>query len=266
MVKYSKHGLRMAELWLDQPVVTPGDVDVVLLQQYSVAPPGAVSLPFHSLVIDLTQPEEAILGRFESSVKYQVRRAQTKDAVHCVHEQSPDETVFEEFRAFFDEFAAGKGLPGVARAEFQARARGGALRFSRALYRDSTVVWHVHAITAASAALLYSASLFRQEDDKDVRAAIGRANKLLHWVDMQTFKAEGRTTYDFGGWYAGSEDPALLSINVFKERFGGERVQQVNAAIPVNWRGSVYLRLRQLLSGKQRKAFALLLHRLGARS
>ncbi len=50
-----------------------------------------------------------------------------------------------------------------------------------------------------------------------MRNAIGRGNRMLHWKDILAFKAEGKNVYDFGGWYAGQEDEALLRINQFKE-------------------------------------------------
>lgn len=126
-----------------------------------------------------------------------------------------------------------------------ARARGGTVRFSRALYRGATVVWHVHAVTQEKATLLYSASQFRQLDVNEARAVIGRANRLLHWRDMLFFKAEGKSVYDFGGWYVGTENVELLRINRFKEGFGGVRTDQFNGFIALSWRGWLYLKLRQ---------------------
>jgi len=105
------------------------------------------------------------------------------------------------------------------------------VRFSRALYGGATVVWHVHAVTQEKATLLHSASHFRQLDDNEARAVVGRANRLLHWRDMLFFKAEGKSVYDFGGWYASTENVELLRINQFKEGFGGVRTDQFNGGI-----------------------------------
>ena len=136
---------------------------------------------------------------------------------------------------------------------------------SRAVYRERTVAWHVHVAVNRRATLLHSASHFRNLDDNELRAVVGRANRLLHWKDIIGFKAEGLEVYDFGGWYAGSEDQALLKINQFKEGFGGSRVEQVNAALALSWRGWVYLKVRHLLSPRQRKQLQLRLQALRRR-
>lgn len=250
---YKKGGLRVAEQWLDEPLLHPTGCDVLLLHQYSRAPKGAFSSPFTTLVVDLTQSEDALLQGLNRDTKYKVRRAETKDEVICVQEPAVTDEVCLRLKAFYDEFAAAKGVAQIPAEELLARGRAGALRVSRAEYRGETVVWHAHAATDERATLLYSASHFRQLDDNDTKAAIGRANRLLHWKDMLAFRAEGHKVYDFGGWYAGNEDRALLSINQFKEGFGGVRADQVNGAIALSWRGWVFLRLRQALSPAQRK-------------
>lgn len=254
VVRFSRHGLRMAEQWLDEPVARPQACDVLLLQQYTRVPQHAFSSPFVSLTLDLTQSEDALLQGLNRDTKYKVRRAQGKDAVECIHEIVASKDLCRQFQDFYDEFAAAKGVGRVHSVEFLARANAGALRLSRAVYGGQTVVWHVHAATAERATLLYSASHFRQLDDNDMRAAIGRANRLLHWSDILHFKAEGLKVYDFGGWYGGTDDGALLKINQFKEGFGGVRAEQVNAALALSWRGWAYLRLRQMLSPRRRKA------------
>ncbi len=254
MVMYPKHGLRMAELWLDAPVVKPPACDLLVLRQYSRLPEQAVGWPFCTLTINLNANEEQLLEGLNRDTKYKVRRAATKDQVECIHEPQASDALCREFHAFYEEFAVAKGLDRLPMEELLARARGGALRLSRAVHAGTTIVWHVHAVTADGATLLHSASLFRQLDDNEARAIIGRANRLLHWRDMLAFKAEGKSVYDFGGWYAGQDDADLLRINQFKEGFGGQRADQVNAALALSWRGWIYLKLRQHFSAQQRRA------------
>jgi hypothetical protein len=260
LVTFYRHGLRVAELWLDEPApLHQASCDVLLLRQYKAAPERAFSSPFVSLAIDLSQSAESLLQGLSSGTKYEVRRAEGKDQVLCVNEPAVEEEVCLQFQRFYDEFALSKGVPLLSIRELLARARAGALRMSRAVYAGETVVWHVHAASTKQVTLLYSASHFRQLDDNETRAAIGRANRLLHWKDMLHFKGMGFEVYDFGGWYAGEEDQARLKINKFKEGFGGLRVEQVNAALALTLRGWVYLRMRQLLSLEQRM---YLLHKI----
>lgn len=255
MVTYRKHGLRMAELWLDSPIERPADCDLLQLFQYTEVPADAVASPFCSLVLDLEMSEEALLQGLNRETKYQVKRASTQVTIECVHEPQASDEVCRGFHAFYSEFAATKGLAIPPMSELLARARGASLHFSRAVLGDVNVVWHVHVVAGNRAALLYSASLFRTIDDGEARANIGRANRLLHWSDILAFKAEGKKVYDFGGWYTGTENQSLLRINQFKQGFGGTRVQQFHAGLALNWRGWLYLRLRQHLSESQRKAF-----------
>lgn len=252
MVSYRKHGLRMAELWLDTPVDKPRGCDLLVLHQYSRLPREAFSWPFCTLTINLHASEAQLQEGLNRDTRYKVRRAASKDGVACVDEPAT-EAVCDAFRQFYDAFAAAKGLALLSPEELSARARGGTLRFSRALWQGETVVWHVHAVTADKASLLHSASQFRQLDDNDARAVIGRANRLLHWHDMLALKAAGVAVYDFGGWYAGDQDQDLLRINQFKEGFGGQRTEQFNGGIALTWRGWVYLTLRRYFSASQRK-------------
>jgi hypothetical protein len=108
------------------------------------------------------------------------------------------------------------------------------------------LIWHAHLRGPDRARLLHSASIFR-EMDKDTANLIGRANRLHHWADMQRFRGEGLGTYDFGGWYAGSEDAAKLRINDFKRGFGGAIVPQYNADCASTWKGAAALHLRTIL-------------------
>jgi hypothetical protein len=254
MVMYRKHGLRMAELWLDAPIVKPAGCDLLVLHQYSRLPERAVGWPFSTLTINLHAPEEQLLEGLNRDTKYKVRRAATKDLVECIHEPVATEAICRAFHAFYDEFAVAKGLHRLSMEELLARAQGGTVRFSRAARDGETIVWHVHAVTEHGATLLHSASQFRQLDDNDARAIVGRANRLLHWRDILAFKSEGKRVYDFGGWYAGQEDADLLRINQFKEGFGGQRTDQVNAGLALSWRGWAYLKLRQYFSAGQRRA------------
>ena len=83
--------------------------------------------------------------------------------------------------------------------------------------------------------------------DKTERSMIGRANRWLHWRDIAAFKEQGYAIYDLGGWYAGSGDYEKLSINKFKEGFGGVIQINYNAVEPISLKGKVYLELRRWL-------------------
>ena len=253
MIKYKKHGLKMAECWLDTNFSIPNDCDLILLQQYSKVPPRAFSEKFSTLIVNLALSEEELLGNLNEKTRYEVRRSGNKDLVVCTHEPLANEAVCNEFQQFYNKFAQSKGLVQLLPNQLLARATAGALQLSRAVYQGQTIVWHVHVVTPTTVSLLYSASQFHMLAQRDARAAIGRANRLLHWKDMLFFKNQGKNFYDFGGWYSGLENKALLKINQFKEEFGGKRTDQFNAGVPIRWRGWLYLMLREHLSADRRK-------------
>lgn len=62
----------------------------------------------------------------------------------------------------------------------------------------------------------------------------GRAHRTLHWLDILEFKNMGVGSYDFGGWYEGQSDKALLNINQFKEQFTKQRVKEYTGVIYKN--------------------------------
>ena len=111
------------------------------------------------------------------------------------------------------------------------------------------MVWHAYLRSNHRATLLYSASLFRKFDSSALRNKMGRANRFQHWQDIQRFKAEGVSVYDFGGWYEGNRDQERLRINRFKEEFGGEIVKNYICERALTVKAKVFLRVRRLLLG-----------------
>ena len=62
-------------------------------------------------------------------------------------------------------------------------------------------------------------------------------------------KSAGISTYDFGGWYDGTTDQERLSINKFKEQFGGQVVKNYICEQALTLKGALFLRLRTSLLG-----------------
>ena len=138
--------------------------------------------------------------------------------------------MIEEFVDYYNEFARGKRVEPLERSYVERQCATGALVLSRVRDAEHTLVWHSHVHIGARACLRHSASLFRGQD-KGFRSLVGRANRWLHLRDMVFFKGEGCTLYDFGGWYAGTEDQQRLMINRFKEGFGGQKALQYNSTL-----------------------------------
>src|SRR5262245_25999177 len=103
--QYPKHGMRMAELWLDAAIEKPAGCDLLVLRQYSRLPKVAFNWPFSTLTVNLHAGEDQLFDGLGRNTKYKVRRASTKDMIECVYEQQPTEAICAEFLDFFNEFA-----------------------------------------------------------------------------------------------------------------------------------------------------------------
>src|SRR5579872_3375985 len=230
MLVYQKSGLKVAEIFFDEPNQSSA-ADIVRYHYRSAPVSDTHNAGLQTLWIDLTSDPDAILAGMNADTRRKIRLA-SKDASAYEFQSAPDAAWMAEFCDFYDRFAKGKQLAPANRPRLGAMRSHGALDLSRMRAGDGEVlVWHAHVRGCERVRLLHSASIFR-ELDKDAANRISCANRLHHWADMQRFRAEGLATYDFGGWYAGADDTAKLRINGFKRGFGGAVVPQYNADCP----------------------------------
>jgi hypothetical protein len=249
MIVYQKKLLRIAEYWNGEE---PEAVRVDLLRCFQQAQPlaGMICRPFHTILIDLKCELPDLFSQMKRDTRYEIRRAGNQDQLTCEWYNARDPQAFESFCDYYDDFAEGKGQPGLNRSWLSLLARAGALTVSRVCNgTDEPLVWHVYHCSSERATLLYSASLFRKFDTSAIRNRIGRANRFHHWQDMQHFKARDIEVYDLGGWYEGDSDVERLRINHFKEEFGGEIVKNYICERALTVRAKLFLRARRLLLG-----------------
>lgn len=246
MILFRQRGIRIAEAWFDLPPPS-GGADLVCYVQRPGPIPGGRNHEKHTLLIDLSQEEDALFAAVNPDTRTKIRRARDKDGIRC--EAVPVEAAsLADFTAFYGRFASGKGLHAPAPGYLEAVARDGGLDLSRACdpLTGEVLVWHAHLVACGRARLLLSASLFRESEDAQRRNLIGRANRYLHWCDLLRFKAALVGTYDWGGWYAGATDEAKLQINRFKKDFGGSVAREWSSDVGVTLRGRLALLLRRL--------------------
>jgi hypothetical protein len=244
MIGFRKKGLHYCEVWFnEQP---DSAADIVIWRQRGEAMPGARCEPFHTLLVDLTQPQDALLTAIHKDSRYEIRRAEKSDGIVAEHYPQPAE-LLEAFQTFYNAFAQQKGLPLLDRVSLQRSCHAGHLVLSRIMREGNPMLWHAYYCAAGRARLLYSASLFRDLDSGQ-RNLIGRANRYLHWRDMLDFKAAGFYTYDLGGWSPPeSGDAEKLRINQFKEEFGGLVSVEFNCVYPASIKGRVAYAVKRLL-------------------
>lgn len=188
--------------------------DFVSLRQYSgEIPKNWKEKKFVTLITDLTKSEEEIFSQIAKNTKYEIRRAE-KEGVKTGFSSA------EEFRIFFNNFAAVKGLKKLSKLNTAAYAP--FLTATKAELNSKTLAMHAYLVDKENsrARLLYSATVNRNLQNSDLNC-IGRANRFLHWQDILYFKNIGLKKYDWGGIADNPDNPETKGIDAFKEAFGG---------------------------------------------
>jgi len=174
----------------------------------------------YTKLIELRPAAGQLLDTFPKQCRYKIQRAE-REGVACT-----DDVDFSDYFEFHRKFCQSKNRPAPARDFFLAHREH--LLISKAMRGADTLCMHAHLIDsqASRGRLFTSSSLFRQQNDNAMRAMIGRANRLLHYWDMQQMAALALRTYDFGGYAPQSGDPAQVGLNEFKDSFGGILAQE----------------------------------------
>lgn len=249
MIVYQKNLLRIAEYWNSEEPTLAG-VDLVRCFQQPEPLEGMLCREFYTILLDLRREPEQLLAGIKRGSRYEIRRAAMQDRLTYDCRDGSDKNVLDEFCDYYDDFAIRKTQPKLNRAWLSLLAAEGAVALSQIRDADGqTLVWHLYHLSKTRATLFYSASVFRTFTSSSRRNKIGRANRFHHWQDMQRFKAQGISTYDFGGWYHGNTDLERLRINDFKEEFGGLIVKNYICERALTAKAKLFLRVRGWLLG-----------------
>ena len=243
MIHLKGIGATYGEVWYDEEPPANAGVDIVIHRQRPAPIAGARCAPFLSLVTDLTEDKDRMFARFTKDCRYKIRRAESKDGLTLEFLTEPESRI-EEFRSFFDAFAAQKGIGLADRDWLIASSKAGRLTLASASRDGEPLVWHASVTYGDSITLQYSGSCFRNREN-DYRALVGRANRWLHWSTMLRFKEMGLKRYDWGGLFEDESQPDRAGINDFKRSFGGRQERTYYCTVPVTLRGRVYLPLRE---------------------
>ena len=198
----------------------------------------------HTLVTDLGRDLEAIRSELSKTTRYEINRAGEKDGLVYRYWKNPGDDLCDRFCAFFEEFAFVRGIQATTRHRLRTYSRAGALVLTEVVSSENvTLTWHAYLCTKGRTRLLHSASR-RLSGDSEFRKLVSRANRYHHWQDFSGFKAEGVTTYDWGGIYLGGDDAEKIKITEFKQGFGGKPETLYNCELPLSLKGRAYYFLR----------------------
>lgn len=248
IVTYNSRFLTWGDVWFDnEPDHTR--VDCIRFMQRSRPVPGSRTKHFYNYMVDLQPSREELAARLKADTARKIRRAREQDRIVCEYRDARDIASMDEFEQMFNTFASVKGIAPLPRSRIEGLAAAGMLDFSVARDADGQVlVYHANCRDNNRVSGIYSTSLFRSFSDSACRNRISRANCLLTWTDFLHYKEQGLKSYDFGGWHLG-KDPAMLSVNRFKAKFGGQIFREYQCEKIVSVRGWMMLGIAALLRG-----------------
>ncbi|MBU6398929.1 MAG: hypothetical protein KGS61_01295 [Verrucomicrobia bacterium] len=256
MLIYKSRFLTRGEVWFDNEPDATQPLDWLLYHQRSKPVPRSRWKHFYTFLIDLRPSPEQLLAQMNKDTAYKIRRARDRDGVVAEGCDPNDPRVLDTFEAMYHRFAEARGLLPLERAKLDNFAATGTLDVSLARNGNGEpVVYHANYRDNHRASGLFSVSLYRDVADSASRNAIGRANRYLIWSDMLRYQQQGLRAFDFGGWYPGTTDQALLKINEFKRGFGGQVVCEYDCECILSLKGRVVLTAARLLS-RTRRALA----------
>lgn len=218
--------LEIAEVYFaDKNMDSLLDVDVIIYFQSSIYTAGCQKS--HTLHLDLTKSEEKLFSELHKSNRYKIKKAQNKDELEVIIYHTPTDEDIKVFSKFYNVFAKNKGLEECSLTKLKALKESNGLVISAVMNKaNHPLCYHAYIIDGQRARVLYSASLFRLPSERDKRNLIGRANRYLHWRDIQSFKEKGFKIYDFGGLTLDENNEMMSNIDQFKMSFGGEVVTE----------------------------------------
>lgn len=225
----TKFGIPFTDLiFVDDPGLHQKSSTVTRFSQSAKALPGFVACL--TKIIDLSKASSDNFAELSSSTRYKIKRA-LREGIVPQFNSKPNEGDIDSFASHYDTFAAQKGLPFCNRTKLKLlRSLLSLIITSAHNKHGGLLVTHAYIADHDSKRLrlLYSASLFRGTNDTEERNLIGRANRLLHWFEIENAPNHGYLHYDLGGFPIGINDPEKSAIARFKSEFGGREVREYN--------------------------------------
>lgn len=221
VVGTKRHGIWYYDVWYaDAPFVKNG----IIVYKSAERPIGNnISIKIKkTLITDLLESEEEIIGHFTKNCRYEVRRASRENIstqIKCGEDVTAGDV--QRFVEYYLAFRESKGFSKISAdeviKELEDYRKSGVLAITSASVEGTKVVYHTYIVDENRVRLFQSASLFRVDETVPAKI-VGIANRFLHKEDMIEFKKRGKKEYDWGG---AGENGEVASITRFKESFGG---------------------------------------------
>lgn len=192
----------------------------------------SINEKIETVITDLTISKDDLLMNASKTVRYEVNKCEKEDitiSFYTAKDLSINIDLINEFEGAYLDFAKTIQVKMVddaySRLKILNQIESGTIMLSKA-EKDGVSVYHVYFCGGKESCLCYSVSNYR--DDISKKNLAGRMNKLLHLKDMEWFKENGYTLYDWGN-ISNSETPN--GIDKFKMSFGGNVVTVYNSFV-----------------------------------
>lgn len=230
-IQYKRSVFTITEvIGFDSPHKNSEKTDIYMRQELLLSVPensecnilkGSFRLLVPNYLIGLKEDESEIFKRIHKNTRYKINRAMKRDELVYFELPHPTDTEIEEFSEFFNPFAKERNIRPCDVNKLKAIRDHDALVISYIADKNNEVLcYHVHHKEDEQGYLIYSASKRYEKNDSNDRNLIGRANRYLHWKDIQSFKEKGCKWYNFSGKVLDKEDKGGQNVNNFKLEYG----------------------------------------------
>jgi hypothetical protein len=187
-----------------------------------------------TMVVDLTQDEDAILAAMSADYRRKIKKAEAQGVTIEAH-SNPDEELRRAFIGAFTNFTAERGLkPADAAIVGKMYDNGDAILF--VARKDGRIANFLHIYKAGDKAIfMYGVNLSKENDG---------AGQYLHWRAMLHLKSIGLGWYDFGGVVSFDSSDGIYN---FKSKFGA-----IATSLGAEWMyAAPVLRMAKALAAKK---------------
>lgn len=201
-----------------------------------------------SLITDLKLNEEDLWLKMSKTVRNEINRCERENVKVEIYESEylvNNCDILDIFSEMYHNMYFEKGMENIYpdKKLLLQYAKNNKLLLTSAFIDNQPVVFHTYVYSDRNTRLLQSCSEFRACDNT-MRNAIGRANKYLHWKDIQLFKKRGFHIYDWGGVSSLSEPNG---IDKFKMAFGNTPITYFNIRYIVSLRLRIYIFIKNII-------------------
>ena len=234
--------------------------DILKLFSLPARIPGAINLKCPTILLDLRPSIDALWNGSDPKTRKVIRQA-AREGISVTADMSPE--CWRQFSAAHANLRTRKRqVPKLGSGHIQDLLAKHQFQMTVSRAPDGTILsWHGYARYDNKVCLVNTVTAVDPGHTSQQNNIIGRANRLHHWLDMLRFKADGVTSYDFGGVYMGTHDQEQANVARFKGSFGGRSADTFDSIIPLTSKGRAAL----FLIGLARRMASMDMHPSGGK-